>query len=59
MDLKKSSACDRAKEFGIDLSLIDSNLRLSIAERLHKNDMALNTMLKLRSAVRKQNETTH
>ena len=59
MDVKKKSACARAEEFGVDLSLIDSNLRLSIAERLHKNDAALNTVLKLRSAVKKQHERTH
>lgn len=35
------TACQRAEAYGIDLSLIDENLRLIPAERLARNDAAL------------------
>jgi hypothetical protein len=56
MDPMEKSAWDRAAEAGSDMSLIESNLRLGIAERLHKHDAALRTILKLRAAVKKRNE---
>lgn len=58
MDVKEKSAWDRALESGIDMSLVESNLRLSFGERLHRHDAALNTMLKLRQAVKRRNERT-
>ncbi|MGH8048068.1 MAG: hypothetical protein ACREKL_12570 [Chthoniobacterales bacterium] len=36
------TACQRAEAYGIDLSLIDENLRLTPAQRLHQNDCILN-----------------
>lgn len=56
MGTMEKSAWDRAAEAGIDMSLIESNLRLGIAERLRKHDVALRTILKLRAAVKKRNE---
>jgi len=58
MVVKNKSAWSRAEESGIDMSLIESNLRLSVTERLHRHDAALNTILKLRRAVEKWNEGT-
>jgi len=56
MDTSVNGAWGRAEEAGIDMSLIESNLRLGIAERLRRHDAALNTILKLRAAVKKRNE---
>lgn len=36
------TACERAEAYGIDLSLLEDNLRLTPAERLRRNDEALN-----------------
>jgi beta-glucosidase-like glycosyl hydrolase len=47
---------ERAVEAGIDVSLIESNLRLTISERLHRHDAALNRILKMRTAVKKWDE---
>lgn len=58
MDATGKSAWDRAKEAGIDMSLIESNLKLSVAERWRRHDRALNTMLKLREALKRRNEGT-
>jgi hypothetical protein len=35
------TAAERAEAYGIDLSLIDDNLRLSLSERLERNDAAV------------------
>lgn len=36
------TARERAEAYGIDLSLLDENLRLAPAERLRQNDLILN-----------------
>lgn len=59
MGAKQSSAWERAAAAGVDMSLIESNLRLEISERLHRHDRALNTILKLRIAVKKRNEKSY
>lgn len=41
-----------ARDFGIDLTQLLRNLRLSPAERLRNNDSAVNSVLKLEAAVR-------
>jgi hypothetical protein len=41
------TAADRAAAYGIDLSLIDENLRLTPAERMEKNEEALALMRSL------------
>jgi hypothetical protein len=56
MSIRLSSRWERARAGGVDVSLIESNLRLTVSERLHRHDMALNTIVKLRNAVRKKNE---
>ena len=43
----------RAEAYGIDVSLLKANLKLTIAERLRRHDAALRTMLSLREAVKK------
>ena len=52
------SAWNRAERYGIDVSLLKANLRLTIAERLRHHDVALRTMLSLREAVRKKYAST-
>ena len=43
-------AIEEAERAGIDLSLVDSNLRLSFEERLLRHDAALEFVLELRAA---------
>ena len=52
------SAWQKAKLEGVDVSLIESNLRLSVEERLIQHDRALNSIEELRNAVLKHNEPT-
>jgi hypothetical protein len=47
------TACERAEAYGIDLSLLDENLRLTPAERLQRNDEALSLVDALQAAVRR------
>ncbi|MFT3744958.1 MAG: hypothetical protein QM785_11785 [Pyrinomonadaceae bacterium] len=42
-----------ARDFGIDLTLLVENLRLTPAERIRKNDALANDFIKFESAVRK------
>lgn len=44
------TAIQRAETYGIDLSLLDENLRLTPAERLRRNDEALELMNLLQEA---------
>ena len=39
-----SPAWQRAEDYGIDISLLTANLRLSIAERLRRHDADLQTI---------------
>lgn len=43
-------AIAEAEKAGFDLSLIDSNLRLTVEERLLRHDAALELVLELRAA---------
>jgi len=45
------TARERAAAYGIDLSLLDENLRLTPAERLRQNDAALELVDSLRSGL--------
>ena len=47
-DAEKALA--EAERVGLDLSLVDSNLRLSIDERLWRHDSALELVLEMRRA---------
>lgn len=42
-------ALQRARDYGIDLSLLEENLRLSPRERLEKHDLALQLALELQA----------
>lgn len=56
--MKSSAAWKRAEAYGIDMSLLESNLRHTVAERLRQHDAALQTLLALREAVKKKHATT-
>lgn len=47
------SLIEAARDYGIDLSQIVENLRLTSAERIKKNDDAVNSMLKFEAAMRR------
>jgi hypothetical protein len=47
------TACERTEAYGIDLSLLDDNLRLTPYERLRRNDEALRFAEELRNAARR------
>ncbi|WP_168433563.1 hypothetical protein [Pontiella sulfatireligans] len=51
---KNPAVHEEAEAYGIDVSLIRANLRLTPAERLRRHDKALNTMKKLRAAMEKK-----
>lgn len=53
------TACQRAEAYGIDLSLLDENLRLTPTERLRQNDAILNEAEALRAALIATCEGTH
>ena len=50
---RPGSKIAEARDFGIDLTQIVENLRLTPAERIKKNDQAVNSMLKFEEAVRR------
>lgn len=59
MDIDAERALADAAKAGIDLDLIDANLRLSVGERWQQHDAALNLVLKLQEAKRKSDEGSH
>lgn len=46
-----------ARDFGIDLTMLVENLRYSPAERIKRNDQAVNSMRKFESAIRRAKES--
>lgn len=52
------TACQRAETYGIDLSLLEANLRLTPAERLRQNDEAFALVSALRDARRTRHVET-
>lgn len=46
------TASERAAAYGIDLSLINDNLRLSPAERMDRNDSAIDLVYSLKKAMK-------
>lgn len=50
-ETKHLTAVQRAEAFGIDLSLLDENLRLSHIQRLRQHDIALNHAEALQAAL--------
>jgi len=53
------TAAERAAAYGIDLSLLDDNLRLTPSERLARNDAILNESESLRAAYLKSHAGTN
>ena len=49
---RPGSKIAEARDFGIDLTQLVENLRLSPAERIRRNDEAVNSMLKFSEAMR-------
>ncbi len=54
MKTSENTACQRALEYGIDLSVIRENLRLSVMERLQRHQAALNMGIELQRAIRSE-----
>ena len=52
---EKDDALEAARRAGIDLSLLDSNLALSLKERWQQHDSALELVFKLQEAREKLN----
>jgi hypothetical protein len=50
---RPGSKIAEARDFGIDLTQIVENLRLTPAERIKMNDQAVNSMLKFEEAVKR------
>jgi len=50
---KPGSRIAAAREYGIDLTQIVENLRLTPAERIRRNDQAVNSILKFAEAMRR------
>ncbi len=48
---KNMTAVQRAEAYGIDISLIDENLRLTPTEKIRQNDIALNQAEALQTAL--------
>jgi hypothetical protein len=48
--LKKSPAMAKAARYGVDIALLLDNLKRSMAQRIHRHQMALNAIKKLRNA---------
>jgi hypothetical protein len=48
---KHMTAVQRAEAYGIDISLIDENLRLTPTEKIRQNDIALNQAEALQAAL--------
>jgi hypothetical protein len=46
----KDDPIKAAEEFGIDIEALKDNLKLSVAERIRRHQIALNTIEKLRRA---------
>ena len=50
------SAWCRAERFGIDMSVVEANLRLSVAERFSRHQATLNQLEQLRDAMSRSHE---
>lgn len=48
---EQASVHEKAEAYGIDISLIRANLRLTPAQRLRRHDQSLTTIEKLRKAM--------
>lgn len=50
-ETKHMTALQRAEAYGIDISLIDENLRLTPTQKIRQNDIALNQAEALQKAL--------
>jgi len=50
---RPGSKIAEASDYGIDLTMLAENLRYSPAERIKRNDQAVNSMLKFEEAMRR------
>lgn len=48
----RGSRIAAARDYGIDLTLLIENLRLTPAERIKKNDAVVNSLIRVEAAVR-------
>ena len=48
----RGDAVEAARDYGIDISQLRDNLRLTVAERLRRHQIALNTVERLQKAKR-------
>jgi hypothetical protein len=53
LDPRPGSRIAAAREFGIDLTLLVENLRLTPAQRIKNNDAAVNDLLRFEEAMRR------
>ena len=53
LDPRPGSKIKEAEEFGIDLTQLVANLRLSPAERIKRNDQAANSMILFEQAMKR------
>ena len=53
LDPRPGSKAAEARDFGIDLTQIAENLRMTPAERIRQNDQAVNAFFKFEAAVRR------
>lgn len=57
MNPRPGSSIAAARDFGIDLSLLVENLRLTPAQRVKNNDAAVNDLLRFEEAMRNAKES--
>lgn len=53
---KETPAIQAAREYGVDIDLLEANLRLSPYERLRRHNAALAIALMLRNGMRKRHD---
>ena len=52
-ETNNNTACKKALEYGIDLSLLDVNLRKTPTERIKSMNQVFNGMMKIKQAMQK------
>ena len=57
LDPKPGSWIAAARDYGVDLSLLVENLKLSPVERLRRNEQAVNDLLKFQAAMNNAKKT--
>ena len=57
LDPKPGSKIAAARDYGIDLSLVLENLKLTPSERIRRNEQAVNDLRKFQAAMKKAKQT--